>query len=494
MHGPNYLLAIDQGTSATKAVLFNKAGVLVGRADIPLTQHYPQSGWVEHDPEEIFLSLVSATRKVMEQARIAPNDLLGLSISNQRETVVLWDKQTGTPVMHAIVWQCQRAEELTATLTAQGAAEMVGRKTGLRLSPYFSAAKAAWILQHVPVARQLLAQQRLLFGTVDTYLVWKLTAGRVHATDYTNASRTQLFNIHTLQWDDELLELFGLDRSMMPEVLDSNALFGSVNPSLFGVDIPIAGVLGDSHAAFFAQCCTRKGMAKATYGTGSSVMMHVGSSPVEGVHSVVSSIGYAIDGTITYVLEGNINCTGATIKWMVDDLELISSSREAGILAATVPDTLGVYLVPAFVALGAPHWDSTARACISNMSRGVKKAHIVRAAEESIAYQIADVVYAMEAESGIPLQELRVDGGPTRDQFLMQFQSDILNVPVMKNEIEELSAAGAMYLCGLALHLWNIEDIATMRIEGECFQPTKQGQWRETLYAGWKNAVRKALT
>jgi glycerol kinase len=490
MKDGSFLLAIDQGTSATKAVLFDLEGTLVGRSDTPLTQQYPQPGWVEHDPEEIFSGLVRSVHNLMQETGTDLSSVRALSISNQRETVILWDRETGMPVMHAIVWQCQRAEDLVSRLAQRNVANMVQRKTGLRLSPYFSAAKAAWIIEHSEDARQLLQQKRLLFGTVDSYLVWKLTGGKVHATDFTNASRTQLLNLHTLDWDDELLSLFGLHRSMMPELRSSNASFGTTEISIFGCEMPIAGVIGDSHAAFFAQRCISKGSAKATYGTGSSIMMHIGSHPIREVHKVVCSIGYAIDGQITYVLEGNINCTGATIKWLVDDLELISSSKEAGALAASVDDTLGVYLVPAFVGLGSPYWDSRARAAITHMSRGVKKAHIVRAAEESIAYQITDVIRAMESESGITLQELRVDGGPTRDAFLMQFQADILDVPVIRTEIEELSAAGAMYMGALALHLYkDVQELQALRGSGKRYTPSHEDDWRKTLYDGWKRAV-----
>jgi glycerol kinase len=494
MHKPVFFLAIDQGTSATKALLFNDQGRMVDRSDVPLTQHYPHSGWVEHDPQEIYSSTVQAVQQLLRANQIGPESLRSMSLSNQRETVMLWDALSGEPVMHAIVWQCQRAESLVARLEGKGVAESIQQKTGLRLSPYFSAAKAAWIMENMDSARNLKEQKRLRFGTVDSYLIWRLTGGKVHATDYSNASRTQLFNIHTLQWDEQLLELFLLDSSMMPEVRDSNAIFGIIDRAIFGHELPIAGVLGDSHAAFFAQSCTERGMAKATYGTGSSIMMHVGSRPVKQVHQVVSSIGYAINGIVTYVLEGNINCTGATIKWLVDDLELISSSCEAGQISATVDDTLGVYLVPAFVGLGAPHWNSTARAVISGISRGTKKAHIVRAAEESIAYQITDVVRAMEAESGITLRELRVDGGPVRDVFLMQFQSDLLAVPVITSDIEELSAAGAMFMGALALgHCTSMEEIQSLRIEGTRYLPKQLEEWRDRFYAGWKQAVETVL-
>ncbi len=488
---PSYFLTIDQGTSGTKALLFGTDGKLVTRYDKGHQQFYPQPGWVEHDPEEIYGNMVEAMRTVMESGGLTSEDIICISISNQRETALIWDKRTGKPVMNAVVWQCNRAEAICQDLSAHGYSQLVKDKTGLVLSPYFSAAKAKWIIDNC-IEDDL---GNYLFGNVDSYLVWKLTDGAVHSTDYSNASRTQLFNIHGLKWDEELLKLFGLETTMMPEVNPSNKVLGSTYEGLFSTPVPIAGVLGDSHAAFFGQCCTQRGRAKATYGTGSSVMMNIGDDPGKGTNKVVTSIGYAIDDEIVYVLEGNINCTGATIKWLVDDLELISSSKEAGILAASVEDNQGVYLVPAFVGLSAPYWNSDVRASITQLTRGTKKAHVVRAAEESIAYQIMDVVKAMEAESGIHLAELRVDGGPTRDNFLMQFQADMLDAEVTRNKIEELSATGAMYMGGLAMGTWNnLEEIEALRETEKTFSPKESEQWREKHYAGWTKAVNDLIT
>ncbi|WP_319477965.1 glycerol kinase GlpK [Marispirochaeta aestuarii] len=489
-----HFLTIDQGTSATKALLFNREGQLIQRHDTVHKQFYPQPGWVEHNPEEIYKNMLTSMREVLQLSCVKPENIICISISNQRETTIIWDRTTGKPVMNAIVWQCQRAQEICQQFQADGYGPTIRAKTGLILSPYFSAAKAKWIMNNCVDLQDDIDPKNLLFGTVDSYLVWKFTDGNVHATDFSNASRTQLFNIHTLDWDDELLSLFDLHRGMMPEVRNSNDLFGETVELTDDIPIPIAGVIGDSHAAFFGQCCMRKGMAKATYGTGSSVMMNVGQKPIISTERVVTSIGYAVDGDIAYVLEGNINCTGATIKWLVDDLELIKNAHESETLAASVESNLGVYLVPAFVGLGAPYWNSDVRAVITNISRDAKKAHIVRAAVESIAYQILDVVQAMKEESGIDLSEIRVDGGPTRNNFLMQFQADMVNCAVIRNRIEEISATGAMYMGGLGMGLWNsMEEIETLREIGDTFVSACDDQWRKQNYAGWKRAVKNLL-
>ncbi len=488
-----YFLTIDQGTSGTKALIFDRGGQLVCRHDEGHKQFYPRPGWVEHDPEEIFENTLKAMNKVMEMAGTDSGEIICISISNQRETTMVWNKATGKPVMNAVVWQCQRGEEICRKLEKEGAAPAVKKKTGLVLSPYFSAAKAKWIMENCVAGNSNVNQDDLLFGTMDSYLVWKLTGGRVHSTDYSNASRTQLFNIHTLTWDEELLKMFDLTLSMMAEVKSSNTLLGETAAGLFDKTIPVAGVLGDSHAAFFGQCCTEKGMTKATYGTGSSVMMNIGTKPIDS-ENVVTSVGYSVDHEVVYVLEGNVNCSGATIKWLVDDIELFGSSKEVGGLAASVEDNQGVYIVPALTGLGAPHWNSEVRAVISHMSRGTKRAHIARAAEESIVYQIMDVLNAMADESGIEPAELRVDGGPTRDNFLMQFQADMLNVLVVRNKIEELSATGAMYMGGLAMGIWkNLEEIKALRETEREFSPKQSPEWRDRNYSGWRKAVRNLL-
>lgn len=491
----SYFLTIDQGTSGTKALIFGTNGKLVGRSDKSHKQFYPNPGWVEHDPEEIYKNMLEVMKQVMNQVHITSKDIICISISNQRETALIWNKNTGKPVMNAIVWQCQRGEQICETLFREGFGPKIKNKTGLVLSPYFSAAKTKWIIDNCVKNNPEIERESLIFGNVDSYLMWKLSGGKIHATDYSNASRSQLFNIHTLEWDNELLDIFNLTAGMMPEVKSSNAVFGETSKDLFDDMIPIAGVLGDSHAAFFGQCCTQTGMAKTTYGTGSSVMMNIGTKTLDTVKNVVTSIGYALDDKVIYVLEGNINCTGATIRWLVDDLELISNAKEAGIVAATVEDTMEVYLVPAFVGLSAPYWNSSVRAVISNLSLSTKKSHIIRAAEESIAYQIMDVIIAMAMESGIDLKELRVDGGPSRDNFLMQFQSDMLNVPVVRNKIEELSATGAMYMGGLAMGVWqSLKEIEKLRETEKTFLPAKNREWRNKNYKGWKNAVDNLLS
>jgi glycerol kinase len=491
-----YILAVDQSTSGTKGVLFNKAGKLVGRCNAMHRQYYPKPGWVEHDAEEIFDNTLKTIKGVITDTGISPDEVIALAISNQRETALVWDKITGRPVYHAVVWQCGRAREICQTLEQKGYGKMVKDKTGLVLSPYFSAAKLKWILDNVEGAREKADKGELLCGNMDAWLIWKLTGGKVHATDYSNASRTQLFNITDLDWDDELLEIFTIPRSMMPEIKSSDAIFGYTScGGVLSKEIPITGVLGDSHAALFGQNCFEKGMAKTTYGTGSSIMMNIGDKNIRSKKGLVTSIAWGIDGKVEYVFEGNINFTGATIKWLVDDLQLISSSRESGEIASSISDNGGVYLVPAFTGLSAPYWDSNARAIITGMTMGTKKAHVVRAAEESIAYQIRDIIDIMVEEADINLKELRVDGGPTRDDFLMQFQADMLSCTVVRNKIEELSAAGAAYMAGMSVKLWaDKEEISSLRKIDRVFQNTAKDEKCKQLYDGWKAAVNRALT
>ena len=491
-----YILSIDQSTSATKAVIFDENGKLIKRATIEHAQYYPHPGWVEHDPVEIFNNTLKAVELVIQSADVSQDDIGAVAITNQRETTVVWDRATGEPVYNAIVWQCQRAGKICTDIENLGYAPVIKQKTGLVLSPYFSAAKAKWILDNVEGARKKAEQGRLMFGTIDSWLVYKLTGGKVHATDYSNASRTQLFNIKELKWDDELLNIFTLPKSMMPEVKFSDEIFGFTDVNrVFKRQIPISGIMGDSHAALFGQNCFEKGMAKATYGTGSSIMMNIGKQPLESGKGLVTSLAWGYKGRVDYVFEGNINCTGATIKWLADDLELIPDSKSAGIIAGSVNDTEGVYIVPAFVGLGAPYWDSEAKAAITGIARGTKKAHIVRAAEESIAYQIKDILDLMVCESGIILKELRVDGGPTRDSFLMQFQADMLNVPVVRSKIEELSAMGSALMAGLAVGAWkDINEIERIRQIDAVFNNIMTEERRHILYNGWQKAVKTVLS
>ena len=491
-----YLLSIDQSTSTTKAIIFDNAGKPINRCNVDHRQYYPFPGWVEHNAEEIYQNTIQAIRDVLEKSGIGQEQIRVISITNQRETVIVWDKNTGKPIYNAVVWQCQRAAELCREIEQKGCDETVKKKTGLVLSPYFSAAKVKWILDNVEGARDKADKGELLLGTMDSWLVWKLTGQKVHATDYSNASRTQLFNIHDLKWDEEILEIFGIPASMLPKVMFSDEIFGYTQKDrFFNREIPVSGVLGDSHAALFGQNCFDKGMAKTTYGTGSSIMMNIGNTPKRSEKGLVTSIAWGMKGSLDYVFEGNINCTGATIKWMVDDLGLISSSGEAESYARSVPGTEGVYVVPAFVGLGAPYWDSAARASITGISRGTKKAHLVRAAEESIVYQIKDVLEIMIEECGSKLKELRVDGGPTRDSFLMQFQADMLDTEVACSKIEELSALGSCFMAGLAVGIWHsLEELQSLRERGKTFLPIMAEDNRKELYSGWKEAVRRTLS
>lgn len=491
-----YVLAVDQSTSATKAILFDKYGEMIDRTDMVHQQFYPEKGFVEHNAEEIYKNAVTAIEILLSKNEISAKEIAVIGISNQRETVVVWDKYTGIPVANAAVWQCQRGSSICEEMNKQGLGERVRVKTGLVLSPYFSAAKIKWILDHIEGVRARADRGELLFGTIDSWLLFKLTDGKVHATDYSNASRTQLLNINTLHWDEELLKLFTIPAQMAPDVRCSNEIFGFTTcDGLFVEPIPVAGLMGDSHAALFGQHCFERGMAKTTYGTGSSIMMNIGKKPVFSGKGLVTSLAWGINGSVDYVLEGNINCTGAAIKWLVDDLELLPDAKSAGRIAAAIPDSGGVYMVPAFVGLGAPYWDSHAKAAVVGISRESKKAHIVRAAEEAIAYQIRDIVDLMLEESTLELKELRVDGGPTGDAFLMQFQTDLLNVPVVCGKIEELSALGAAFAAGLAVGFWSdLAEIGSLRKVRETYSPRMAESERNRLYAGWKQAVARVLT
>lgn len=490
-----YILAIDQSTSGTKAIVFNNKGKLINRKTVEHKQYYPQTGWVEHDPVEIYQNTLKAINLVLEECNLEQSDLAALGITNQRETVVVWDKNTGEPVYNAAVWQCQRGNKICAELKEKGYGQLVKAKTGLIIDPYFSASKIKWILDNVEDARNKAEAGELLFGTIDSWLVWNLTEGEVHATDYSNACRTMLFNIHELKWDQELFDLLEIPLSLAPEVKYSDEIFGYTAQSEdFQNKIPVTGVLGDSHAALFGQSCYQEGMAKTTYGTGSSIMMNIGNRVIESQSGLVTSIGWAYDGNIDYVFEGNVHCTGATIKWLVDDLELIQDSRITDELANSVDGNNGVYFIPAFVGLGAPYWDNDVTATITGMTRGTKKAHVVRAALEAIAYQIKDVLDLMRDESGIELTELRVDGGPTNNRFLMQFQADMLGIKVAKSALEEVSALGSAYMAGLAVGLWSdLEEIKSLRKSSLSYSPEMVAKEREYLYQGWKKVVARTI-
>ncbi len=489
-----YILSVDQSTSSTKAVLIDDTCRVQGRVNKDHTQYYPTPGWVEHDPEEIFQNLLDATSTLIQTKEIKWEDIDALSITNQRETVVVWDKTTGKPVYNAIVWQCARAKEICDNLDCEETRDAVRSSTGLMLSPYFSAAKITWVLDNVDGARAKAEKGDLLAGTMESWLVWKLTNGKVHATDYSNASRTSLLNLSTLDWDTDICKIFNVPTSMLAEIKYSDVIWGETDfNGISTKQIPIAGILGDSHAALYAQQCFEPGMAKSTYGTGSSIMMNVGMSRVKDVEGLVSSIGWGTQNEVAYVLEGNINCTGATIKWLVDNMQILSSPAEAEAHANKVPDTGGVYLVPAFSGLSAPYWDTDVRAMIDGMSFSTTRSHIIRAGLEAIVYQITDIVELMTAGAGIHLSYLRTDGGPTKNKFLMQFQSDILSSTVVPALTEELSALGVAMLGGLAVGIWKERsEFDKFFNANDCFTPSISGEEREKLYNGWKSAVAKA--
>lgn len=491
-----YIIAIDQSTSATKAVLFSEQCFVVNRVNVAHKQYYPQQGWVEHDAEEIYNNTVSAIRQVVDKVKSElPTDeevQFSIAITNQRETVVVWNRLTGRPVCHAVVWQCQRGADICRQLREQGHTEMIKEKTGLIIDPYFSASGVKWILDNIEGARTQADNGELLLGTIDAWLIWKLTEGKVHATDYTNASRTLLYNIHTLDWDDDLLRLFTIPRTMMPKAMPCDAVYGETTvDGVFSSPVQIAGVLGDSHGALAGQMCFEPGMGKATYGTGSSVMVNIGEDAVAAPDGLVTSVGFAAKGKVFYAFEGNIHCTGATIKWLVEKLRLIESPAVIEQLALSVSDNGGVYLVPAFAGLGAPWWNSQAKAMICGMTLGTETGHICRATLEAIAYQVKDLIDLMTTQAGIDLKELRVDGGPTKNKLLMQFQADMLNAFINRSDIEEASAMGAMLMNGLARGLWSgLDEVARLRTTDNRIAPTMSDEQRNSLYAGWVDAVK----
>lgn len=501
-----YVLAVDQSTQGTKAILFGKNGEPVCRTDLPHRQIINEQGWVSHDLDEIYANTVQAVRDLIEIAKADKGEIACMGISNQRETSAAWSRVTGRPLAEAIVWQCSRAEEICERIRSNvvvdsgrekdacgWAAEIIRRKTGMHLSPYFPAAKYAWLQENVEAVRKAKQEKTLCLGTIDTYLLFRLTKGAVYATDYSNASRTQLFNIHTLEWDEELCSWFGIDRSMLAHVCDSSHRYGETDlEGYFDEPIPICGVIGDSQGALFGQGCIEKGMVKSTYGTGSSVMMNAGEHAVLSDLGLVTSLAWGVDGKVTYVLEGNINYTGAVITWLRDDMGLITSPEETERLAEDANPHDTSYLVPAFSGLGAPYWNPDARALIWGMSRTTGRKEIVRAALDSIAYQIEDIVEMMKAEDDMEIRELCVDGGPTKNRYLMQFQSDILGSPVRLPRCEESSALGAAFMAGVACGFYD-RDVITGRSERKCYLPRMSGQERKEKYIGWKTAVEKVI-
>lgn len=486
-----YVLTVDQSTSGTKAIVVDRSGRIVGRSSLDHRQLYPQPGWVEHDPLELYGNVRRAIRAALRQAGATPADIAVLTLTNQRETAVVWDRETGLPVYNAIVWQDKRTADRCAELKASGREPLVRSRTGLMLDPYFSATKLRWILDRVAQSQDSPPAERLLAGTVDSWLIWKLTGGQVHATDLTNASRTSLFDIHSLRWDEDLAGVFGVPVGMLPEVRPSDAGFGhTADPELFPDRIPISGVIGDSQGALLGQLCLAPGMAKATYGTGTSVLMNTGDAPVRSGAGLVTAIAWGLGGRTTYALEGVVRSTGDTIKWVRDNLGLFDSYEEMERLTTSVSGNEGVYLVPAFVGLGAPYWDPYARAAIVGMSRSTGKAHIVRAALESIAYQVRDAVELMQAESGVALSELRADGGASGNGWLMQFQADLLGKPVVASGDAELSALGSAFAGGLGAGFWpSAERLAELAGANRFYAPRMEAHERERLLRGWKQAV-----
>ena len=486
----NRIIAIDQSTSSTKALLFDEQCRIVARTNVDHKQYYPQTGWVEHDAEEIYQNMV----KAISQLPLQEEAVYGIALTNQRETAVVWNKLTGKPIANAVVWQDTRGAELCRQLRAEGRADMVMAKSGLLIDPNFSASGVKWLLDHIEGARQQAQRGELLMGTIETWLIWKLTGGKVHATDYTNASRTMLFNIHTMQWDDDLLALFDIPRSMMPEVMPCDAIYGETTvEGIFAAPIQIAGVLGDSHGALVGQMCFTKGSGKVTYGTGSSVMVNIGEEPKSAPAGLVTSVGYSAFGKTYYGFEGNIYSTGATLKWIADQLQLVGHPSEMEALATSVPDNGGVYIVPAFSGLGAPWWQSDVKGAVFGLTFATTKAHFLRAALESIAYQIKDLVDVMARATGGRLQEICADGGPTKNQFLMQFQANMLETPVVCTEVDDASALGAVIMNGFARGLWkSFDEVIPLRKVTKVYQPENDAQ-RFTLYQQWRNAVNQLI-
>ena len=486
-----FVMALDAGTTSNRCILFDKQGNICSVAQKEFTQYFPKPGWVEHDADEIWSTQLGVAVEAMSKIGAEAADIAAIGITNQRETAIVWDKKTGEPVCHAIVWQCRRTSGFCDKLIADGLEDMIRRKTGLKIDAYFSATKIKWILDHVEGARQRAERGELLFGTVETWLIWKLTKGKVHVTDYSNASRTMLFNINTLQWDEDILELLDIPASMLPEVKPSSCIYGESDASYFGGSIPIGGAAGDQQSALFGQTCFLAGEAKNTYGTGCFLLMNTGEKPVFSDNGLLTTIAWGLDGKINYALEGSIFVAGAAIQWLRDEMRLIDSSEDSEYMANKVPDTNGCYVVPAFTGLGAPHWDPYARGTIVGITRGVSKYHIIRATLESLAYQVNDVLKAMEADSGITLSSLKVDGGASANDFLMQAQADISNAPVNRPKCVETTAMGAAYLAGLAVGYWkNKEEVLQNWAIDRIFMPGIPEEEREKKIRGWNRAVR----
>ncbi|TKD71006.1 glycerol kinase GlpK [Pseudalkalibacillus hwajinpoensis] len=491
-----FILSLDQGTTSSRAILFNKKGEIVNVAQKEFKQHFPKSGWVEHDAQEIWSSILSVMAQVLSSASdLSASDIEAIGITNQRETTVVWDKNTGKPIYNAIVWQSRQTAGIVNELKEQGYEEMVRNKTGLLIDAYFSGTKVKWILDNVEGAREKAENGDLLFGTIDSWLIWKLSGGEAHVTDYSNASRTLMYNIYDLEWDDELLEMLSVPKSMLPEVRPSSEVYANtVDYHFFGQNVPIAGVAGDQQAALFGQACYDKGMAKNTYGTGCFMLMNTGEKAVKSENGLLTTIAWGVDGKVEYALEGSIFVAGSAIQWLRDGLRMFSESPESERYAERVKSTEGVYMVPAFVGLGTPYWDSDVKGAVFGLTRGTSKEHFVRATLESLAYQTRDVLDAMTADSGIDLKTLRVDGGVVNNDFLMQFQSDMIGVPVERPTVSETTALGAAYLAGLATGYWkDREEIKQQWMVDHTFDPKMEEEEKEELYSGWKKAVNATM-
>lgn len=486
-----YIMALDAGTTSNRCILFNEKGDMCSVAQKEFTQYFTKPGWVEHDANEIWSTQLGVAVEAMNKIGVSAKDIAAIGITNQRETAVVWDKETGEPVYNAIVWQCRRTSDYCDKLKEEGMTEFFRQKTGLVIDAYFSATKVKWILDHVEGARKKAEEGKLLFGTVETWLIWKLTKGKVHITDYSNASRTMMFNINTLEWDDEILEKLEIPKKILPEVKPSSCVYGVTDSSFFGDEIVIGGAAGDQQAALFGQTCFQKGEAKNTYGTGCFLLMNTGEKPVFSKHGLVTTIAWGLNGKVNYALEGSIFVAGAAIQWLRDEMKLIDSAKDSESLAQKVEDTSGCYVVPAFTGLGAPHWDQYARGTIVGITRGVNRYHIIRATLESLAYQVYDVLEAMKVDSGISIPTLKVDGGASANDFLMQVQSDIINVPVIRSKCVETTAMGAAYLAGLAVGYWaDKEDVIKNWQKDKSFVPQITEEKRKKKIKGWNKAVK----
>ncbi len=489
-----YIMALDAGTTSNRAILFDHDGKIVSVAQREFTQIYPQPGWVEHDANEIWSTMLGVAVETMAKAGVSAEDVAGIGITNQRETTIVWDKETGEPVYNAIVWQCRRTSDYSDSLKAKGLEDTIRSKTGLVIDAYFSATKLRWILENVEGVRERAERGELLFGTVDTWLIWKLTHGRVHVTDYSNASRTMMFNINELKWDEDILKELGIPMCMLPEVKDSSCVYGKASKHILGREIPIAGIAGDQQAALFGQQCWEKGNAKNTYGTGCFLLMNTGDKPVFSENGLVTTIAWGVDGRIQYALEGSVFIAGASIQWLRDEMRLIDSAEDSEYMATKVKDSNGCYVVPAFTGLGAPYWNQYARGTIVGITRGVNKYHIIRATLESIAYETSDVLSAMEKDSGVKLSELKVDGGASANNFLMQTQADIINATVVRPSCLESTAMGAAFLAGLAVGYWNsVDELRTVISIDRVYKPEIDEEERQSRLDGWKKAVSRSF-